>query len=390
MNEFVRRYPKFGEIFFIDENGNKRFIAGSDVTTEEANALQAMGVVYNVQGKTFDVVAGVNNITFPWSIACDFEITNIPAESGDLAVTLQNASVGTFTYAKTDGTKAEFVTQLNTWLSENAPKWEAYMESEDVAILQLSDYTAYENTCTITGCTLVKRVGSEIAAETDSICRNQVLQRTIYNGCCRAKLEAWATNATDKDNNPTTRMNGTTQLFATYPCSKAYYDGELGDGLRDNFPTYQDYLDACMVRTKEVGIGIMKYHDGKLIAGKLLNKKLLVRGVEIDAYPAVVWANEFDSGVEGYGSGTFHLAGMSELSTLMRDLTNGTSFAMDTVNVSLGKRTGWSRISVTSNRWSCCRSYSSGAWCYLSSGICYNYRFYSRFYVSAVARFTLD
>ena len=45
MNEFVRRYPKFADIFFIDENGNKRFIAGSDVTTEEANAWQAVGVV---------------------------------------------------------------------------------------------------------------------------------------------------------------------------------------------------------------------------------------------------------------------------------------------------------------------------------------------------------
>ena len=185
-------------------------------------------------------------------------------------------------------------------------------------------------------------------------------------------------------------MNGETQLFVTFPCSKAYYDGELGDGLRENFPTYQDYLDACMVRTKEVGIGIMKYHDGKLIAGKLLNKKLLVRGVEIDAYPAVVWANEFDSGVEGYGSGTFHLAGMSELSTLMRDLTNGTSFPVDAVNVSLGKRTGWSRISVTSYRWSCCRYYSYYAWSYNINGICYNNTFYYRFCVSAVARFKLD
>lgn len=185
-------------------------------------------------------------------------------------------------------------------------------------------------------------------------------------------------------------MNGVTQLFATYPCSKAYYDGELGDGLRENFPTYQDYLDACMVRTKEVGIGIMKYHDGKLIAGKLLNKKLLVRGVEIDAYPAVVWANEFDSGVEGYGSGTFHLAGMSELSTLMRDLTNGTSLPMDAVNVSLGKRTGWSRISVASGRWSCCRCSSAYAWLYYHYGICDSNYFYLRFSVSAVARFTLD
>ena len=385
----IKKIPEVGDIFIIVD-GKKRFVSGSDCTTEFIDSQQAVGVVYNVQGNTFDVVAGVNNLTFPWSIACDFEITKIPAESGSLAVKLHNVDLGNFDYVKTDGTKAEFVAQLNTWLETNAPKWEAYMESEDVAILQLSDYTAYENTCTITGCTLVKRVGSEIAAETSSICRNQVLQRTQYNGCCRARLEAWTTYNTSSQNNPGTRMNGTTQLFAAYPCSKAYYDGELGDGLRENFPTYQDYLDACMVRTKEVGIGIMKYHDGKLIAGKLLNKKLLVRGVEIDAYPAVVWANEFDSGVEGYGSGTFHLAGMSELSTLMRDLTNGTSLPMDAVNVSLGKRTGWSRISVASLRWSCCRYSSHNAWRYYYYGTCNDSYLYSRFSVSAVARFTLD
>ena len=385
----IRKIPKYGDIFIIQE-GKKRFVVGSTATKEFIDSQQAVGVVYNVNGKTFDVVAGVNDLTFPWSIACDFEITTIPSESGDYAVKLQNVDLGNFTYIKSNGTKAEFVEQLNTWLSDNAPKWEAYVESEDVAILQLSDYTVYENTCTITGCTLVKRVGSEIAAETNSTCRNQVLQRTIYNGCCRARLEAWVTNATDKINNPTTRMNGATQLFVTFPCSKAYYDGELGDGLRENFPTYQDYLDACMVRTKEVGIGIMKYHDGKLIAGKLLNKKLFVRGVERDAYPAAVWANEFDSGVEGYGSGTFHLAGMSELSTLMRDLTNGTSFPMDAVNVSLGKRTGWSRISVTAGRWSCCQYNSDSAWSYYNGGICINNGFYGRLCVSAVARFTLD
>ena len=144
-----------------------------------------------------------------------------------------------------------------------------------------------------------------------------------------------------------------------------------------------------MVRPKEVGVGIMRF-DGKTVSDKLLNKKLLIRGVETSAYPAAVWANEFDSGVEGYGSGTFHLAGMSELSTLMRDLTNGTSFAMDTVNVSLGKRTGWSRISVTSHRCSCCRFNSNNAWDYRGGGICDISNFYNRFYVSAVARFTLD
>ena len=60
MRQYVRKYPKFGDIFFI-ENGEKRFVQGADITTEEANSLQAIGVVYNVQGKLFDVVAGVNN-----------------------------------------------------------------------------------------------------------------------------------------------------------------------------------------------------------------------------------------------------------------------------------------------------------------------------------------
>lgn len=83
-------------------------------------------------------------------------------------------------------------------------------------------------------------------------------------------------------------MNGVTQLFEKYPCSEAYYNGELGDGLRENFSTYEKYLDACMVRTNELSHGVMQYTNGKLTANKLLNKKLLVRGIEKDAYPGAV------------------------------------------------------------------------------------------------------
>lgn len=388
MRQYVRKYPKFGDIFFI-ENGEMRFVQGADITTEEADSLQAVGVVYNVQGKLFDVVAGVNNTSLPWSVACDFEITAIPSDSQDCEVKLQNAVVGIFSYVKTEGTKAEFVGQLNTWLADNAPKWEAYMENGTTAILQMSTYDSYESTCTITGCTLVKRVGSELAAETISWNRNQVLQRATYNGCCRARLGEWTPTQTSSNNNPTTRMNGTTQLFVTFPVSEAYYNGELGDGLRENFATYEDYLDACMVRPVELREGIMRYKDGKPLADKLLNKKLLVRGVEKDAYPCAVWANNFDCGVEGYGAGTFHQAGMSELSRLMRDITLGTKQPLDAVNTSLSKRTGWSQISSTSYRWAAGRYLTNYAWHYYSNGFCYSNYFYTRFTVSAVARFQL-
>lgn len=63
------------------------------------------------------------------------------------------------------------------------------MEDENTAILQMSTYDVYEGNCSITGCTLNKRVGSELADKTSNYCRNQVFQKTIYNGCCRAILE---------------------------------------------------------------------------------------------------------------------------------------------------------------------------------------------------------
>lgn len=377
-----------GDIFFIDENGNRRFVAGDKITKAEGDTLQAVGVVYDVVGDWFYVVAGVNNLTFPGSVACDFEITAIPSSGGNLTVKLQNVEVGTFTYTRTEGTKSEFVEQLNTWLADNAPKWEAYMEGEK-AILQMSTYDSYESTCTITGCTLSKRVMSELAAYTTSRNRNQIGQNALYSGCCRARLGEWARTQTSSNNNPTTRMNGTTQLFATFPCSEAYYNGDLGDGLRENYPTYEAYLDACMCRPREFKNGIMQYTDGKPLADLLLEKKLLVRGVEKFAYPGDVWANNFDCGVPGYGPGTFHSSGMSETSILMRDITLGTKKPLDPVNVALSKRTGWSQISSTSLRWACGRYNTVNRWSYLSSGVCDNSNFYSRRYVSAVARFRL-
>ena len=390
MSDKIRRYPRVGDIFFI-QDGKKLFVSGADVTNDEADALQAVGVVYDVHGRLYDVVAGVNDKTFPWSVACDFEIETIPSDSMACEVKLHNAVVGNFDYTKTDGTKSEFVTQLNAWLGTNAPKWEAYMEGE-TAILQLSTYDVYEDTCTIAGCTLRKRVGDELADSTEAITRNQVFQRTSYNGICRARLKEWAENNTNANNNPTTRMDGVTKLFVTYPCSRAYYEGELGDGLREHFSTYDDYLDACMVRPVEPdgGVGIMRYRDGKEIADKLLAKKLLVRGVETDAYPCAVWANAYDSGVEGYGPGTFHQPSLSELARLMRDITRGTNQPLDPVNVALGKRKTWTQIGSTSNPWSCSR-YNVNRACYArSSGICDNDYFRYRLPVSAVARFELD
>ena len=387
----IKKIPEVGDIFIIVD-GKKRFVSGSDCTKEFINQQQAVGVVYYVQGKTFYVVAGNNTTGKKWSQACDFEITAIPSDSGTYAVKLNNTAIGDFTYTKSTGTKTEFVNQLNTWLATNAAKWEAYMEDENTAILQMSTYDTYESVCTIAGCTLSKRVGTEVAAYDNTTCYDE--QGHYYGnwglGMCRQRTEEYCKTQTRAECNPTSRLDGVTQIMGVLPCSETYFNGELGDGLRANFANYQEYIDACMIHVWELGRGLMQYRDGKLFTDLLADKKLLIRGTSTSAYSAAYWAKTYDSGVEGYGAGTFWLPSMHELGILMRNITVGTTKAVDPVNVALSKRTGWSQISSASLRWSACRYNPNNAWNYNSYGYTGNSYFYSGLAVSAVSAFTLD
>ena len=254
--------------------------------------------------------------------------------------------------------------------------------------MQLSDYTAYSSTNTITGCTLVKLIGSELASETVSSNSNHVRQFATYNGMCRQRLEEWATNNTDKNCNPTTRMNGTTQLFSTFPVSKTYYDGELGDGLRENHATYQEYLDATMTLPFEINRGIMQYRDGRKNTELLIAKRLLKRGEEVCPYTAALKASQYDSGMDGYRAGDYWLPSMHELAILMRDITTGTTKGDDVINTQL-KKAGLLALSSTSNRWSSSRFSTNGAWGYNGGGFSNVSGFYSGCRVAPVSAFKI-
>ena len=185
-------------------------------------------------------------------------------------------------------------------------------------------------------------------------------------------------------------MDGVTKLFAVFPCSEAYYDGELGDGLRANYPTYEAYIDACMARVWELDRGVMAHRDGKAICARLKDKKVLVRGEEKAAYSAVDWALAYDSGVPGFGKGTWWLPSMHELALLMQDITLGTKQPLDKINTALGKKKGWSTISSAAHRWSCCRCNVSSAWHFNVCGFANSYYFYDRWRVGAVSAFNLE
>ena len=390
MNNIIKDRPSVGDIVVI-LNGKKKFVSGAQCTSDFINSLDAVGVVYNVQGNLVRIVGGSNTTGKQWSCVADYEITAIPAASGDYAVKLNGVAQGDFTYTKDAGTIEEFTTQLNAWLEAQAAgtkakKWEAYTRSGH-SYLQMKTYDEYEGAVTIASTTLVKLIGSELAPYTNSSTLNAVKQASTYNGMCRDRLEKWARNNADANCNPSGVMNGTTQLFETFPCSFAYYNGEKGTGLRAHFDTYEDYLDACMARLFELNKGTMQFRDGKLMTSLLNTKTILKNGVETPAYSAADWAAKYNTSVEGFGAGVFWLPSMFELGLLMRDIK--TDFT-DKVNQALAKKSGWSQINPGSSRWSVSRFNSDSAWNYYNGGFASGNLFYYSLAVSAVSAFTLD
>jgi hypothetical protein len=377
MENVIKNRPAVGDIMVIID-GKQRFINGANATKAFIDTQNAVGVVYHVQGNNFKYVGGVNNVTKQFSCVADYEITAIPPTNSVCEVVLNSVSKGSFTYTESSGTIAGFANQLNGFLNGAAPKWEAYTNAGK-SYLQMKTYDENEGTVSITGVTLVKLIASELASFTVDIARNQVKQQTVYHGINRSCLEAWATNSASPYNNPSTEMNGTTQLYVTFPCSKAYYDGVLGGGLRANYATYALYLDACMVRLRELDHGIMKYRDGRVLTNLVKDKKVLKAGVLTPAYSFVDWCVNYDSGVGGYGAGTFYAPSVYEGCNLMSDE------ALTLVNVALTKKTGWSQISNSDIRWFCGRQSSYSAWNYSINGMLNDSYFYNDFSCSAVS-----
>lgn len=392
-DESISNTPHVGDVAILATDGSKKFLT-SLATEEQCQNAQVIGVVYAVEEnadgtKTVRVVGDGNTDSAQWSCVADFEITAIPSASGSYAVVLNKVAQGDFTYTKNTGSIEEFCTQLEAWLrqqdaSSKAAKWEAYWDSEkQKGFLQQFKYDVFENAVSIAGCTLNKLIGSELVAYASSAMYNTVGQSATYCGMSRDRLEAYCKTNTSSNCNPTTAMNGTTQLFVTYPCSEAYYNGELGVNLRANYDTYQKYLDACMIDI-ECNKGILAFKDGKLMTSLLMPKIVKKQGIATKAYSAAQKALTYTKGVTGFGYGDWWLPSMYELAKLMKDIRVDQK---DAVNLALAK-CGYTKIAPTSHRWSSCKSTTSTAWYYDSIGVSNCSSFCISLTVSVVSAFT--
>lgn len=394
----IKKYPNIGD-FVVMINGKERFLDVNTATSELVNALPVIGKVYDVQGRFVRVVGGVNSHSEQWSNVCDFQLTPDSSlfDGGNykLTVTLQNVAIETpFTYHyedyQTPSTDLEkisyFVEKLREYLATYAPKWEAYVNSDGEAILQLSTYDSYESTCSITQCTLTKLVGSEIASETLSYLKNENGQSFNYYQimCPDRALAYFATSGST----PSTAI---ADIQAnTAPVTRRFFEEDaLGVNLRAKFGTYENYLDKCRAHLRELDYGIMQFRDGKAMTAKLVAKRLPRWGVDECPYRAAYYASQYqatynNNPIEGYGVGDWWSPSLYETGLLMQSIKTN---LFDPVNKNMDLVPGWSKINPASNRWSCCRFNSDGACRYGSGGVVTNSSFYSSFTVSAVSAF---
>ena len=59
MNNILKDRPSVGDIVVI-LNGKKKFVSGTECTSDFINSLDAVGVVYSVQGNLVRIVGGSN------------------------------------------------------------------------------------------------------------------------------------------------------------------------------------------------------------------------------------------------------------------------------------------------------------------------------------------
>lgn len=141
-----------------------------------------------------------------------------------------------------------------------------------------------------------------------------------------------------------------------------FFDNVECQLLRDNFATYDEYLDSMMIKLRcGKGGAITEFECGKENTYNLADCTFLdnATGEQAPLYPAANWAASIDINASGLQAGNWWLPSAKEMMQMMRDITYGTSFwdtKPDIVNRVLLKLTsikysGWSMLSVRTDRW---------------------------------------
>lgn len=407
VNVFVR-IPKVGDIVLHDSNNKVHFIA-LDTYKSLPSGFTTVGVVAAVKGRKVLIVHKAN-ASKKWSDVFRYIVTGWTADGQDhtCAVTLHNTADGNFTYNLSSELSAaeqvtEFADQLNTWLlgHELASYHYSAYEEDGKVYLQLDNYTAYQDTTSISGLTLTAAIGTELPAisTVPKVEGNDTYYAYINKG--RYTAYSASSGATPSANVTVADATVNKTAFKT----SAYCADLRAQFCADTSnPTDAEYADYVGYRVDHyVGIvnpstrGVMgeRFRDGHANTYALVGKTYLAQDTTRKAlYPAAEYcAAAGFAGVKGLEPGDWYLPTVEEIATIMAPVTypapDATAASADKVNRSLAA-IGGSQIGNGSHFWASCRYNTNYAWVFSgNNGYAVSSYFYYGYQAVPVALFEL-
>ena len=407
--------PKRGDVMCV-KDGQVVWIDGLSINPEQLSSeIEPVGICLKIKGNKA-LVRYREEKSFRWSAGERLELPNSSIMNDGAEHTLQitlNGKVNSNPFVYTASTRAEFVEKLNTWFLANDTTYSVELVELDtdkpaVDTSDVKDEDSYRNRIIVNASFNgeddwnyidIEEIGEGIGATgkhikaVDYYYKNNGFSTYDSGGCCQAKYYDWfSIHGYDPK-----RVITSIDNFSPVELSAFNYNTNC-QILRDNFATYDEYIDSLMVKFP-CGKGgvITEFPSGKENTYKLADCTFLdnATGKQEILYPAANWAASIDINAPKLGKGNWWLPSAAEMVEIMHDITYDTSFwetKSDIVNSVLAKLTSisnssWSMLSASTYRWTSSKCSQNNAYC------CYGYNGdldrISLYFVSAVAPITL-
>lgn len=385
--------PKYGDAVVLDADGNIRFIAfGTFNNAIFPSSWTKVGVVYWVQGKDVRFISHTSLGGKKYSDVWRLKITGYTLDSTDRSGVLttydNNGTTTTLTFNYNASTKADFVSQFNTWAATsgndpNSRSYYMYVDSNgDVEFVEGNYNNRKQHSDKFSsGLSSAANVAQEIPAFNWSLDMDGY--NRVYNTVNIGAIKRWGGRTLSSEEAVST--NGT-------PISQASFNGKYGVNYRAIYSSYDEYLEHNQVKIP-VNRGVASWRDvGHQYTYALANNTYTKKdGTSDYMYTAARSAATFGySANANVAAGKWYIPDVEEMTVLMRPITVGnrgisTVDQYDKVNQTIYAM-GGNIISTNAPRWCSCRCTSDVMWFYHLLGHLANDYFCNPFTLVPVCR----
>ena len=416
----VTRYTDENDSLLPADKQKVIWIDGLSINPKQLpQKYEPVGICVAINGNKAMVRYREERGNIKWSTGERWELPNLSIMNDGAEHTLQiklNNKVNPNPFTFTAVYRLEFVNKLNAWFLTNDTNYSAELVELDTDLPATDtnddkDGDSYRNRVIVNArftsswnyfsmidvntnkqITPTRAIGKHIKAVNWYYINNGFTRNYISGGCCSAKYYDFYSLYGSNPSSTMTSIN-----TSTYPVSLSSFTSNVNcQILRDNFATYDKYVDSMMVKYP-CGKGgvITEFPSGKENTYKLANCTFLNNAAteQQTLYLAANWAASIDINAPGLQAGNWWLPSAAEMVQMMRDITYGTTFwgtKPDIINRVISKfnsinNSGWSMLSASTRRWTSSRYNQDHAYYYLGgSGLLPYYGFYDSITVAPI------